>query len=58
MSKFVVKKISNKIEIEDMEINDSNACKAIYEKTGDFYEYDCGRDCWNPFKPAEASVIY
>ena len=58
MSKFVVKNISNKIEIEDMEVNASDPCKILYDKNGQVGQYDCTDDCFNPFKPAEASVAY
>lgn len=52
-----VKKITNKIELKDMEIN-ADPCKIYYDKYDLLHEYDCDYDCGLGLLGAQASVAY
>lgn len=46
---FKVKKIEEKISLDDLKVNDEDICKQEWinagSYSGDNYRVDCGRDC-------------
>ncbi len=57
-NEFSVKKINNKVEIEDMEINASDPCKAFWLENGKTGQYDCNYDCGIFNNSPEMSTAY
>ena len=59
MKKLEVKKIENKLELKDMEIN-SDPCKSYWDKKHLKHEYDCDYDCktWYGKVTPEQSTCY
>lgn len=55
--KFSVKKINDKVEIEDMVVN-GDPCKAYYEENGRRGQHDCEHDCGLFGSSPEASTKY
>ena len=60
---FKVEKIKEKLDLQDLEVNGSNACKARFEKLKQPLRWetcceDCCRDCTKKGKPRSYQSVY